>query len=89
MIHTHENGITCQDLLLNLSSYIDGDLEESMCEELKRHMEGCQNCRVVFDTTTRTIYLYQSRIERDEIPPEVRERLYSKLNLDDFLKTKA
>jgi anti-sigma factor (TIGR02949 family) len=83
MDHDHQN---CSDLLGNLSSYIDGELSEEMCAEFQKHIAGCENCRVVFDTTTRTIYLYQHNPADETLPAAVRERLFSKLHLDDLIK---
>ena len=55
----------CEELLSGLSEYLDGTASEELCEELRRHMEGCENCRVVLDTTRRTIDLYRG----DELVP--------------------
>ncbi len=85
---SHDHDITCQDLLGNLSSLIDGDLPDDACQELKRHMAGCQNCKLVFDTMTRTIYLYQCEAKETEVPVDVKGRLFEALNLDDLLKPK-
>ncbi|MCX6080724.1 MAG: anti-sigma factor [Chloroflexi bacterium] len=79
----------CQDLLGNLSNFIDGELDEAMCQELQQHMAGCENCRVVYDTTTRTIYLYQSAASETNLPADVRGRLFDTLKLDDLLKPKG
>lgn len=86
MDHEH---YSCNELLSNLSSYIDGDLNDDLCGELQKHLAGCENCRVVYDTTTRTIYMYQNNPSDQALPAGVRERLYSKLNLDDLLKKQA
>jgi anti-sigma factor (TIGR02949 family) len=84
-----EHDLECKDLLGNLSNFIDGELDDGMCAELKRHMAGCENCRVVFDTTTRTIYLYQTSVNETELPADVRGRLFNTLHLEDLLKPKA
>jgi anti-sigma factor RsiW len=34
----------CQHLLGQLSDYVDGELEQTMCEEIERHLADCQNC---------------------------------------------
>lgn len=86
---SHEHGTTCKNLLGNLSDYIDGDLSEELCQELQRHMAGCENCRVAFDTLTKTVYLYQVSAQETEVPADVRERLFGTLHLDDLLKPKA
>jgi anti-sigma factor (TIGR02949 family) len=80
---------TCKNLLGNLSDYIDGELSDELCLELQRHMEGCENCRVVFDTMTKTVYLYQTRVQETQVPADVRERLFQTLHLDDLLKPKS
>ena len=85
----HEHTIACKDLLGNISDYIDGELDEEVCEQLRRHMDGCENCRVVFDTTTRMIYLYQTNANETEVPSDVRGRLFNTLKLDDLRKSDA
>jgi len=83
--HTHKN---CEQLLGSLSSYIDGDLSPELCQELEKHLEGCEDCRIVLNTTKRTIDLVHSPIEKPMLPDDVRERLFKRLNLDDYLTSK-
>ncbi|NOH02234.1 MAG: zf-HC2 domain-containing protein [Chloroflexi bacterium] len=80
--HLHKN---CQDLLGSLSEYIDGGLPPDLCREIEKHLEGCDNCRVVLNTTRRTIDLMQIPAEEETVPTDVRERLFKRLNLDDYL----
>ena len=87
MRHKHNN--TCEDLLGNLSDYIDGELSDELCQELQRHMAGCENCRVVFDTMTKTLYLYQTNAQETEVPADVRGRLFETFHLDDLRKPKS
>ena len=82
----HEHGLECRDLLGNLSEFIDGGLDDETCEKLRSHMSGCENCRLVFDTTTRTIYLYQTVANETALPEDVRGRLFNTLKLDDLIK---
>ena len=83
--HTHKN---CAELLGSLSSYIDGDLSPELCQELEKHLAGCDDCRVVLNTTKRTLDLIHSPIEKPVLPDAVRERLFKRLNLDDYLNPK-
>ena len=78
----------CEELLVSLSAYIDGDLAPELCQELEKHLEGCDNCRVVLNTTRRTIDLVHSPVEKMDLPEGVRERLFKRLNLDDYLNSK-
>ena len=83
--HTHDN---CQELLGSLSEYIDGELPANLCAEIEKHLEGCDNCRVVLNTTKRTIDLVRIAPEEEAIPADVRERLFLRLKLDDYLTGK-
>ena len=75
--HDHAS---CQELLGQLSDYVDGELEEALCAELEAHLAGCPNCRVMVDTVRKTITLY-SRQATTKLPADVEARLFSVLNL--------
>jgi anti-sigma factor RsiW len=77
----------CEELLGSLSAYIDGDLAPTLCLELEKHLEECDNCRIVLNTTRRTIELVHAPVEKSDLPDDVRERLFKRLNLDDFLQS--
>ncbi len=79
MIHVHSQ--SCQDLKDKLSGFIDGELDDALCEEIQRHMEGCDNCRIMVDTLKKTITLYQSCSD-DAVPPDVHARLVKVLDLE-------
>lgn len=75
----------CHHLLNSLSEYVDGQLGDELCLELEQHLAGCENCKIVIDTLKRTIYLYQVSKPETNIPTDVRERLFQKLDLSDYL----
>jgi anti-sigma factor RsiW len=52
--------LTCETLLTYLSDYIDGELSDELVLAAREHMATCDNCRVVLNTTERTIALYRS-----------------------------
>lgn len=81
--HTHSPH--CKQLLGNLSDYIDGQLQDELCIELEQHLKDCDNCRIVVNTLRKTVELYKQTNEPVDLPDEVRERLYHKLNLDTYL----
>lgn len=78
---------TCKSLLSSLSDYVDGTAQEEICRELERHLSGCEDCRIVVDTLKKTVYLYKSNNDTN-LPVDVRERLFKRLNLDDLLTGK-
>lgn len=80
--HSHGN---CKAMLGTLSEYIDGELPPELCQEIEQHLAGCDNCRIVLNTTKRTIDLVQMPVEQEEVPDDVRVRLFKRLNLDDYL----
>ena len=84
--HLHEN---CQALLGTLSEYIDGELPAELCKEIEKHLAGCDNCRVVLNTTKRTIDLVRIQEDGEDMPAGVRERLFKRLDLDGYLNSKS
>ena len=45
----------CKAMFAELSDYLDEQLDDSLCEELERHMTGCQPCRAFVATLEATI----------------------------------
>jgi len=84
--HNHEHK-DCSHLLGSLSEYVDGTLGEQLCAEIERHVADCEDCRVVINTLEKTVYLYHTSatMEPPNVPEDVKQRLYKRLKLDDFL----
>jgi anti-sigma factor (TIGR02949 family) len=80
-----ENHHNCHQILTQFSSYIDGDLPETVCQELEKHLQECKNCTIVLNTMQKTIELYQQSTETEHLPDEVRQRLFYMLNLNELL----
>jgi anti-sigma factor RsiW len=76
--------VTCRDLLDGLSDYLDGEAPGALCAEIERHLAGCEKCRIVVDTLRKTVTLYH-HLPQPEMPAQVRERLYKRLDLADYL----
>ena len=73
----------CHHCLKNVSEYVDGVLSRELCEELETHLAECENCRIVVDTLSKTIALYQC-IPSPGLPDAAKERLYKVLDLEHF-----
>lgn len=80
MSDVHNHGL-CRELLDQVSDYIDGDLEATLCAELESHLAECSNCRVMVDTVRKTITLYHDQVPA-ELPSDVEERLWRALNIE-------
>lgn len=83
-IEMERNG-NCHHLLESLSDYVDGELKQELCQEIERHAADCDNCRIVIDTLKMTVSLYRESADEPEIPTDVRERLFHRLDLGEFL----
>ncbi|MFB3812840.1 MAG: sigma-70 family RNA polymerase sigma factor [Terriglobales bacterium] len=45
----------CKQMFAQLSDYLDGALDDSMCEELERHMDDCKPCQAFLATLKNTV----------------------------------
>ena len=85
MTHTHAN-TECRKLLASLSEYVDGALDESICDVIEQHMGECERCEIVVDTLRKTVELYRSLAPSPPVTDYVRARLFARLELADLLK---
>jgi len=46
---------SCKAMFAELSDYLDEQLDDSLCEEFERHMEGCEPCQAFIATLEATI----------------------------------
>jgi len=68
----------CKTVLANLSDYVDGDVSNEVRKALEEHIARCRRCRVVLDTTRRTLKIVLDA-EPFEVPLAVSARLYTRL----------
>ena len=85
-MNEHVHTPQCKQILGSLSEFIDGRLQAELCAEIEEHLKDCDNCRIVVNTLRKTVELYEQTSEQIELPNLVRERLFLKLDLKDFLK---
>jgi predicted anti-sigma-YlaC factor YlaD len=70
--------LTCKDFLQELNDYLDGTVDEELRLKLRKHVNECPNCWVIFDTSSKTIQVYKG-MEPQTIPPDVHDRLMAAL----------
>ncbi len=46
---------TCKALFAQLSNYLDEQLDDSLCEKLEQHLDGCEPCKVFLASLESTI----------------------------------
>ena len=66
--------MVCKDVIRRLSEFLDRELAPDLARELERHLERCEDCNIVVDTTRKTIEIY-CNTEPLPLPHDVRERL--------------
>ena len=45
----------CEEVLAELSNYLDDDLNQSIRQQVEEHMLHCNSCRAVYDSTRKTL----------------------------------
>ena len=71
--------IDCKHVWDHISAYIDGDVDETLRAEIDRHLEHCEICSAVMDSTRNVVVLVaDERIF--EIPAGYSERLHERLD---------
>ncbi len=70
--------MTCTEFLRLLDDDLEFDrtMAAEMRAEIEHHMDDCEHCEVVFNTTRKTIAIYRSH-EVYELPDDLRERLHA------------
>lgn len=77
--------LDCQQLLSSISDFVDGELSPDLCRQIEQHLTECENCRIVINTLRKTIDLYQHQPENEHLSQEIRQRLFLRLHLEEFL----
>ncbi|MEP6600618.1 MAG: zf-HC2 domain-containing protein [Nitrospirota bacterium] len=55
--HLGRGKAQCLKIFRRLSAYLDGELPANLCEELRRHLTGCDNCEAFLASFKRSIEL--------------------------------
>ena len=68
----------CREVLEHLSEYLDEELPSGACEEIARHLSGCQSCEDAAAGLLRSIdacHKYRSGERPGQLPDEVKAEL--------------
>lgn len=71
--------IECDEVLDQLSEYIDQETRAELCEAIQEHLARCQDCQIKVDTVKKTIVLYQKNASI-EVPIRVSAKLSAALS---------
>jgi anti-sigma factor RsiW len=70
--------LNCKGVIREISNYIDGELEVSVKQELERHLDHCEDCKMVVDQTRLTVNVFCDS-KPVELSGEVKSRLHDAL----------
>jgi hypothetical protein len=68
--------VKCKEFLQELNDYLDGSLDPTLKAELQDHLQWCNNCYVVCNTTQKTIEIYREN-QVYELPDDLRSKLHN------------
>lgn len=71
--------IDCKHVWEYISAYIDNDVDPELCAEIDRHLETCEICSAVLDSTRNVVILIaDDRVF--ELPAGFSERLHARID---------
>lgn len=73
--------IECKHVWDHISEYLDGSLEPSMLEMVQKHLEHCELCSAILDST-RNILVLTADDRVFELPVAFSERLHERLEAE-------
>ena len=66
--------MNCRNVVKELSNYLDEALDQTLKASIEQHLTNCEDCRLVVDTTRKTIQIY-CNAEPLPLPEDTRIRL--------------
>jgi hypothetical protein len=70
--------IDCKHVWEHISAYIDNDVDEGLRAEIDRHLETCEICSAVLDST-RNVVILMADDRVFELPAGYTERLHTRI----------
>lgn len=70
--------MNCKGVIREISDYIDGELDAATMQDLEKHLDDCEDCKMVVNQTKLTVEIFCDSQEV-ELPADVRSRLHEAL----------
>lgn len=70
--------MNCRHLILEVSNYIDGEVDAALRQEIEEHLKDCPDCMVVVIQMKLTVEIFCDN-QVVELPQDVRSRLHEAL----------
>ena len=72
--HAGHSKAHCLKIFRRLSLYLDGELPDNACEEIRKHLHGCDNCEVFLASFKRAVTLCR-RYPAKPLPPATKNAI--------------
>ncbi len=72
---------THQEVYKQICDFMGEDFNTPACKEVAEHLDSCPKCKVYLDTIKKTVTICQEIEKEEEMPQEVKNRLFKVLNL--------
>ncbi|MFD6097736.1 mycothiol system anti-sigma-R factor [Nocardiopsis flavescens] len=69
----------CSEVLDKLYTYIDGELEENNCEQIRQHLDGCDPCLEEYGLDEAVKKLVAKHCGCDPVPLDLRDKVLGRL----------
>ncbi|MGW5878823.1 mycothiol system anti-sigma-R factor [Nocardiopsis terrae] len=74
-----ETDTPCSEVLGKLYTYIDGELEEGNCAEVREHLDGCSPCLDEYGLEEAVKKLVAKHCGCDPVPLDLRDKVLGRL----------
>lgn len=74
--------MNCDEFKDLIGDYLDEEVAQELCEEVKRHLKACGFCGVEVDTLKKTILIYRKSSKPASLSDDARRRLYKVLSYE-------
>jgi len=70
--------ISCREVWLEISNYVDNDVEHALRARMEAHFKECAHCKAILDGTQNVVKLIADGVEYS-VPEGFSKRLYNKI----------
>ncbi len=73
--------VDCEQVLLEIYTYLDGELTHQVREAIHVHLDGCNHCLEIYEFEAELRQVIAHRC-RDAVPPDLRTRIAQAIGLE-------
>lgn len=76
----HAHATPCSEVLAKVYTYIDGELEEGNCADIRRHLDECGPCLEEYGLEEAVKRLVAKHCGSDPVPDDLRSKVLNRLD---------